>query len=249
MEGVNQRRVALVTGASRGIGRGVALKLAEDGFDIAFCYKSSLDEAKALKEKIETIGRKCLYKQCDVAIYQDVNNFVQEVESDFGEIEVLVNNAGITSDNALMMMSPQDWHSVINTNLDSVYNFCRSSVFEFLKRKKGKIINISSVSGIYGNPGQVNYSASKAGIIGFSKSLSKEVGSRGITVNVVAPGYIETDMTEALKKDAMEIAKDRSSLKRLGSVKDVANCVSFLASEKASFITGQTICVDGGLAI
>lgn len=246
---MESNNVALVTGATRGIGKGVALSLAEAGYDIAFCYRQSEEQAKEVIEAIEAKGRKAFARKCDVSNFESVLIFVEQIETEFGPIEVLVNNAGITKDQALLRMDINDWQSVIETNLNSVFNFCRASIFEFLKRKRGKIINISSVSGVYGNPGQVNYSASKAGVIGFSKSLSKEVGMRGINVNVVAPGFIATDMTDDVSEKALAKAIGNTSLRRLGSVEDVCGIVTFLASDQASFITGQTICVDGGLSI
>ncbi len=243
------KNVALVTGASRGIGRGIALQLAADGYDIAFCYRSSEQEAQNLASEIEMMGRRVYGAKCDVTDFDSVSQFVQKIEEEFGEIKLLVNNAGITSDQALMRMSSDEWHNVIRTNLDSVFYFCRSVIFEFLKRKQGAIINLSSAAGVYGNAGQTNYASSKAGIIGFSKSLSKEVGSRGIRVNVVAPGFIQTDMTNSVSEKVIKKSVESTSLKRLGTVQDVAQLTSFLASEKASFITGQVLCIDGGLSI
>jgi 3-oxoacyl-[acyl-carrier protein] reductase len=241
--------VALITGATRGIGRAIAISLAENGYDIAFCYHKAVDKAKMLAEEIESMGRKVYLSQCDVSDFGSVVTFVKSVENDLGQIDVLVNNAGITSDNLLIRMDVTDWDKVLDTNLNSVFYFCKATIFELLKRKSGRIVNISSVSGVYGNAGQINYCASKAGIIGLSKSLAKEVGGRGITVNVVAPGVIRTDMTKDVDEGAMKEAMKNTALNRLGEVQDVANLVSFLASEKASFITGQTICVDGGLKL
>lgn len=241
--------VALVTGASRGIGRAIALQLARDGFDVAFCYKSSQEEAHELAGQIDALGRRCFHRAVDVASFDQVSSFIALVEEALGAPHVLVNNAGITKDQMLLRMSIEDWRLVINTNLDSVFNFCRASAFSFLKRKAGRIINISSVAGIGGQAGQVNYSASKAGMIGFSKALAKELGSRGVTVNVVAPGFIATDMTAAVSDSVLEEAKKMSSLNRVGAPEDVAHLVSFLASDRAGFITGQVLTIDGGLAI
>jgi 3-oxoacyl-[acyl-carrier protein] reductase len=242
-------RVAFISGASRGIGRAVALQLAKDGYDIAFCYGSNEVAAKETEELIAEAGRRFYSSKCDVGDYPSVRAMFETIEQEFGPVSVVVNNAGINADAALPMMKAEDWTRVINTNLDSVFNVCRSAVFGLIRQSKGVIINISSVSGVWGNAGQTNYSAAKAGIIGFSKALSKEVGRYGIRVNVVAPGLIETDMIGSLgEKEKKEIQK-RILLKRIGRVEDVSNLVSFLCSDRADYITGQVVQVDGGILV
>jgi len=241
--------VALVTGASRGIGRVIAIQLAKDGYNLAFCYKHASTAAEEVKSKIEQLGSRVFLQTCDVGNFDSVQSFIKDAEVSLGPITLVVNNAGVIDDNPLFKMDLESWSSVINSNLDSVFNVCRCTMFGFLKRKKGCIINISSVAGVYGNAFQVNYSASKAGIIGFSKALAKEVGQYGIRVNVVAPGFIATDMTEGLNSKIMEQAISNIPLRRIGEVQEVADLVSFLASNKASYITGQTIQVDGGIIL
>lgn len=241
--------MAVVTGATRGIGRAVALQLARDGYDVAFCYRQSVTQAETLAAELRELGRRAFYQCCQVESYQQVSDFVQQVEREFGDIEVLVNNAGITRDQTLLRMAEDEWDEVISINLKGVFNFCRATVFSLLKRKCGRIVNISSVSGVGGQPGQSNYSASKAGMIGFTKALSKEVGRYGIRANVVAPGYIDTDMTVDLDPKVRESTLSRTTLARTGKAGEVADAVSFLASSRSSFITGQVLCVDGGLQI
>lgn len=241
--------IALVTGASRGIGRACALQLAKDGFDIAFCYRQATEEAESLRQEIDNLGRRVFMTQCDVADYDAVQTMLDTIDEVFGEIDVLVNNAGITKDNHLVMLAKEDWDTVIRTNLDSVFNVTKGVAFRFMKRKKGCIINMSSVAGAYGNPAQTNYAASKAGIIGLTLSLAKEVGPFGVRVNAVAPGFIDTDMTANLSKKVIDRVMPNIPLRRTGTQQEVADLVSFLASDKASYITAQTIHVDGGVMI
>ena len=239
--------VALITGATRGIGKQIALTLSQEGFDIAINYRKENDELKLLKEEIEVNKVKCLLVQGDVSNFDDCERFVKETVDELGSIDVLVNNAGITKDMLLMRMKKEDFEQVINTNLVGTFNVTKNVITYMMKARKGNIVNISSVVGISGNAGQTNYSASKAGIIGFTKSLAKEVASRNIRVNAVAPGFIETNMTDVLKEEVKaEIAKN-IPLKRMGNAKDVANAVKFLVSEDSSYITGQVLQVDGGM--
>ncbi len=240
-------KVALITGATRGIGKQIAIKLAKEGYDIAINYRKENEELANAKAEIEKNNVKCLAVQGDVSNFDDTKRLVDEVINEFGAIDVLVNNAGITKDMLILRMQKEDFESVINVNLTGTFNVTKNVVPYMMKKRSGRIINISSVVGISGNAGQTNYSASKAGIIGFTKSLAKEVASRNILVNAVAPGFIETDMTSVLKDDVKaEIAKN-IPLRRMGTADDVANVVKFLASDDSSYITGQVISVDGGL--
>lgn len=240
-------KVALVTGATRGIGKEIALTLAENGFNIALNYRKESEELESLKKEIESKNVKCLAVCGDVSNYEQVENFVKEIISEFGRIDVLVNNAGITKDMLLMRMKKEDFESVIDVNLVGTFNVTKNVIPYMMKARNGKIVNISSVVGISGNAGQTNYSASKAGIIGFTKSLAKEVASRNINVNAVAPGFIQTDMTNVLKDEIKEEISKNIPLKRMGTARDVANLVSFLVSENSNYITGQIINVDGGM--
>ena len=240
-------KVAFITGATRGIGKQIAIEFAKDGYDIAFNYRKENEELETTKKEIEKIGVQILAVKGDVANFEDCENFVKQVIERFGQIDVLVNNAGITKDMLLMRMKKEDFEQVIDTNLVGTFNVTKNVVPYMMKARSGRIINISSVVGISGNAGQTNYSASKAGIIGFTKSLAKEIASRNILVNAVAPGFIETNMTDVLKDDVkQEIAKN-IPLKRMGTTQDVANVVKFLASDDSSYITGQVINVDGGM--
>lgn len=240
-------KVALVTGATRGIGKEIALTLAENGFNIALNYRKESEELESLIKEIESKNVKCLAVCGDVSNYEQVENFVKEIISEFGRIDVLVNNAGITKDMLLMRMKKEDFESVIDVNLVGTFNVTKNVIPYMMKARNGKIVNISSVVGISGNAGQTNYSASKAGIIGFTKSLAKEVASRNINVNAVAPGFIQTDMTNVLKDEIKEEISKNIPLKRMGTARDVANLVSFLVSENSNYITGQVINVDGGM--
>jgi len=240
-------KIALITGASRGIGRGIALAFAESGCNVAFTYRSSSEEAKELEKELTKLGVKSKSYKSDASNLIDSNKLIEDVVRDFESIDVLVNNAGITKDNLLMRMSEDDFDNVINTNLKSVFNMSSSVQRLFLKQRKGSIINIGSIVGLKGNPGQSNYAASKAGIIGFSKSLALELGSRNIRVNVIAPGFIETEMTDNLSENIIENWKNNIPLKRIGKPEDVANACIFLASDMSEYITGQVIQVDGGM--
>lgn len=242
-------KVAIVTGGTRGIGRAIVSRLAQDGADVAFTYLKSTQEAQGLSEEIEKIGRRALALQIDVRDFEKTKEMVEKVRQAFGRLDILVNNAGITKDKALMMMTRQDWLEVIDTNLNGVFNVTRSAIVTFLKQKKGDIVNITSVSGISGMDRQTNYAASKAGIIGFTKSLAKEVAGYNIRVNAVAPGFIETDMLSGLKEEYKNELKKAIPLGRFGTANEVAAVVSFLLSNAAGFITGQTIIIDGGLFI
>ena len=240
-------KTAIITGASRGIGRGVALIFAKQGANVAFTYSSSVDAANILENELNTYGVKAKGYQSNAANFNDSQKLAEDVLQEFGTIDVLVNNAGITKDNLLMRMSEDDFDKVIEVNLKSVFNMTKAVQRTMLKQKKGSIINMSSVVGVKGNAGQTNYAASKAGIIGFSKSVALELGSRNIRCNVIAPGFIETEMTAQL--DEQKVAEWRSAipLKRGGIPDDIANACVFLASDLSSYVTGQTLNVDGGM--
>ena len=240
-------KIALITGATRGIGKQIALTLAQNGYDIAINYRTENDALKDTKKEIEEKGARCLAVQGDVSNFEDCERFVKEIIEEYGKIDVLVNNAGITKDTLLMRMKKEDFEDVIDTNLVGTFNVTKNVISHMMKARSGRIINISSVVGVAGNAGQTNYSASKAGMIGFTKSLAKEVASRGILVNAVAPGFIETGMTDVLKDEIKEEIAKSIPLKRMGTTEDVANVVKFLASEESSYITGQVINVDGGM--
>lgn len=243
-----ENKVALITGASRGIGKGIAEKFAEQGADIAFSFASSVEKAKAFEDELsKKYGVKVKGYQSNAGSYADAEKLVNDVLADFGKMDVLVNNAGITRDTLLMRMSEEQWDEVINTNLKSAFNLTKASLKPFLKQKFGSIINMTSVVGIMGNAGQANYAASKAGMIGFTKSVAKELGSRNIRCNAVAPGFIETEMTAALGEETIKAWAEQIPLKRGGSTDDVANLCLFLASDLSTYITGQTINVDGGM--
>ncbi|MBO6574543.1 MAG: 3-oxoacyl-[acyl-carrier-protein] reductase [Rhodothermales bacterium] len=240
---------ALVTGGTRGIGRAIVKALAGAGARVAFTFRSSADEAEALKSELEAEGVEVLFHQGDAADADAAAEAVKLVTDTWGSLDVLVNNAGVTRDGLMLRMGDDDWNMVINTNLKSVFNFCKAAYRPFMKRRAGAIINLSSVVGVMGNPGQTNYAASKAGIIGFSKSLAKELGGRGVTVNVVAPGYVATDMTASLSEAAQDAMLGAVPLGRPASPEDIAGAVLFLASGAATYITGHVLHVDGGLAM
>lgn len=242
-------KVAIVTGGSRGIGRAIVLMLAKEGADVAFTYLRSAKEAEGLAQEIEKAGRRHLAIQADVRDFEKSKELIEKVKNSFGRIDILVNNAGVTADKALMLMTKDDWHNVIDTNLNGLFNVTRSAIITFLKQKQGDIVNITSISGIIGMARQTNYAASKAGIIGFTKSLAKEVAGYNIRVNAVAPGFIDTDMISGLKQERRQALIDNIPLARFGTVQDVAGVVKFLLSGQAGFITGQVITVDGGLSI
>ncbi|MBX4261993.1 3-oxoacyl-[acyl-carrier-protein] reductase [Clostridium estertheticum] len=242
-------KTAVVTGASRGIGRAIALKLAKHGANVVVNYRNSVDAVQEVVKEIEALGVKVLAIQADISSYTDVENMIKKSVEEFGSIDILVNNAGITKDGLLMRMKEADFDSVIDINLKGAFNCTRHVAAIMLKQRSGRIINISSVSGLTGNAGQVNYSAAKAGIIGMTKSVAREFGSRGVTCNAVAPGYIQTDMTEDLSAKVKDTIMGTIPLKRLGRPEDVANVVAFLATDEAAYITGQVINVDGGMAM
>ncbi|HCX2120525.1 TPA: 3-oxoacyl-[acyl-carrier-protein] reductase [Staphylococcus aureus] len=238
---------ALVTGASRGIGRSIALQLAEEGYNVAVNYAGSKEKAEAVVEEIKAKGVDSFAIQANVADADEVKAMIKEVVSQFGSLDVLVNNAGITRDNLLMRMKEQEWDDVIDTNLKGVFNCLQKATPQMLRQRSGAIINLSSVVGAVGNPGQANYVATKAGVIGLTKSAARELASRGITVNAVAPGFIVSDMTDALSDELKEQMLTQIPLARFGQDTDIANTVAFLASDKAKYITGQTIHVNGGM--
>lgn len=242
-------KVALVTGGSRGIGRAVALKLAENGADVAINYAGNTAAAEEVKAAIEKMGRKAMLVQGSVADTDGVQSLVNQVVKELGRLDILINNAGITRDGLLMRMKEADWDAVLETNLKGVFNCSKAVMRTMMKQKSGRIVNMASVVGEMGNAGQANYAAAKAGVIGFTKSLAKEVASRGITVNAVAPGFIATDMTKVLTDDQKAEMARSIPLGRAGQPEDVANAVLFLVSDEAAYITGQVLNVDGGMVM
>jgi len=243
-----ENKVAIVTGGSRGIGEAIVLKLAENGAHIAFSYVSSDEKANALQEKLQSFGVKAKAYKSNAADFSDCEKMVNEVVKEFGTVDILVNNAGISKDNLLLRMSPEQWDEVMATNLKSVFNMTKQVIRPMMKARKGSIINMSSIIGIRGNAGQSSYAASKAGIIGFTKSIAAELGSRNIRCNAIAPGFVETDMTHYLKEgEAAKTFLDQIPLGRFGSAEEIANVTLFLASDLSSYITAQVISVCGGL--
>ena len=242
-------KIALVTGAARGIGKEIALTLAGSGATVIVNYNGSKERAEAVVSEIKENGGEAEAMQCNVADFEASENMVKDVLAKYGKVDILVNNAGITKDNLIMRMSEADYDAVLDTNLKGAFNMIRHLSRAFLKQRSGKIINISSVSGVMGNAGQSNYSASKAGLIGLTKSVARELASRNVCVNAVAPGFIATEMTEVLSEDYMNKMKEMIPLGKLGTTKDIANLVLFLAGNQSDYITGQVIHVDGGMVM
>ena len=242
-----ENKTAIITGATRGIGRGIAIEFAKQGCNIAFTYSSSVDAAKALENELKELNVNAKGYQSNAANFDAAQELAKEVLAEFGSIDVLINNAGITKDNLLMRISEDDFDKVIEVNLKSVFNLTKAVIRPMMKQRKGSIINMSSVVGLKGNAGQANYAASKAGILGFSKSVALELGSRNIRSNVVAPGFIETEMTAKLDEATVQSWRDGIPLKRGGTPEDIANACVFLASDMSAYITGQTLSVDGGM--
>jgi 3-oxoacyl-[acyl-carrier protein] reductase len=242
-------KIAVVTGASRGIGRAIAQRLAAEGATVVVNHRASEGQAQEVVASIEENGGEAVVMQADVSDFQQAHEMMQKVQKQFGRIDVLVNNAGTTRDTLLMMMKEADWDLVIDTNLKSVFNCCKAVTRGMVRKRSGRIINITSVAGLAGNPGQTNYAASKAGVIGFTKSLAKELGSRSITVNAIAPGFVPTALTNGLPDDLKQTAIEHTPLERFGEPQEIAAAVAFFASDEAGFITGQVLSVDGGLAM
>jgi 3-oxoacyl-[acyl-carrier protein] reductase len=238
-------QTALITGAGRGIGKTIALKLAESGADIVLADMSP--EVAEVRVVVESLGRKCLTFEADVTDLEAIETMVKKIIEELGSIHILINNAGITQDNLFMRMKPEQWSKVIDVNLNGVFNVTKAVIRPMVKQRTGKIINISSVVGFSGNPGQVNYSSTKSALVGFTKSLAREVGARGVTVNAVAPGFIDTAMTQALNESQQEAILQQIPLGRMGDANDIANAVAFLSSEEASYITGTILHVNGGM--
>lgn len=243
------RKTALITGATRGIGKAIALELAEQGYDIAINYRTANVELENLKKEIESKGAQCVLVYGDVSKFEDCENIVKNIIEKLEKIDVLVNNAGITKDGLILRMKKEEFEQVIDVNLVGTFNMTRNVIPYMMKQRSGRIINMASVVGITGNAGQTNYSASKAGIIGFTKSLAKEVASRNILVNAIAPGFIETDMTNVLSDQVKENILNQIPLKRMGTANEVAKLVKFLSSEDSKYITGQVINIDGGMVM
>ena len=244
-----ENKIAVVTGAGRGIGRGIALALAREGAMVVVNYNGSKERAEEVVRTIEEAGGKAAAIQCNISDFEAAKEFFANVVKEYGKIDILVNNAGITKDNLMMKMSEEEFQSVIQTNLAGTFHGVKFVTRPMMKQRQGRIINIASVSGVIGNMGQANYSASKAGVIGLTKAAAKELAARNITVNAVAPGFVATEMTDVLSDSVKEAAVATIPLGRFGEVEDIAETVVFLASDKAKYITGQVICVDGGIAI
>lgn len=239
----------LITGGSRGIGRAISLKMASLGGNIAINYARNAEAARQTAKEIEELGGKAVIVQCDVGSYRQVDAMIHQIRESMGDVDILINNAGITRDNLLMRMSEEDWDDVMNTNLKGVYNCTKAVIRPMMKKRYGKIINVSSIVGITGNAGQSNYAAAKAGIIGFTKAMAKELAPRKINVNAVAPGFITTDMTEVLPDEIKKRILSNIPMNQFGTPEDVAEAVAFMASERARYITGQVIHIDGGMVM
>lgn len=242
-------KIAVVTGGSRGIGRAIAIELARHGTTVIINYRSSADSALEVVKTIEDEGGTAKAVQADVSDFDQATALIKDTVSEFGKIDILVNNAGTTRDMVIMMMPEEDWDTVINTNLKSVFNCSKAAVRAMMRKRYGRIINITSVAGIAGNAGQTNYSASKAGMIGFTKALAREVAARNVTVNAIAPGFVPTDLTDDVPEDIKEASLDAIPLGRWGTPEEIAYAVAFLASDQAAYITGQTLSVDGGMVM
>lgn len=242
-------KIAVVTGASRGIGRQIALTLSQKGATVIVNYNGSAEKAEEVVHEIVAAGGSAEAFACDVSDFEKTADFIQEIIRKYDRIDILVNNAGITRDSLLMKMSEQEFDAVINTNLKGVFNCTKHVSRQMIKQRSGRIINISSVSGVLGNAGQANYCAAKAGVIGLTKSVARELASRGITCNAIAPGFIETEMTAVLPEKVREAATAQIPMKHFGGTKDIADAAAFLASDEAGYITGQVLCVDGGMAM
>ncbi|MGH3088594.1 MAG: 3-oxoacyl-[acyl-carrier-protein] reductase [Rubrobacteraceae bacterium] len=246
---MEEGRVAVVTGGGRGIGRSIALRLAKEGADVAISYRSNDEEAEKTAEMVREVGRRCEVFKGDVASREDVDALFKGVNEAFGRIDILVNNAGITRDNIMMRMKEAEFDDVIDTNLKGAYLCTKAILRPMVRARWGRIVNVSSVVGLVGNPGQANYAASKAGLIGFTKSVAREIAQRGITANAVAPGYVETELTGALPDEAKNRILGQTPMERFGEPEEVAEVVAFLCGEDAGYVTGQTIAVDGGMTM
>ncbi|MGC8787082.1 MAG: 3-oxoacyl-[acyl-carrier-protein] reductase [Anaerolineae bacterium] len=242
-------KVAVVTGASRGIGRAIAIKLASLGAKVVVNYRSNQAAAEEVVRQIQGMGGEAIAVQADVSVYEEAQQLIQSALDHFGRLDILVNNAGTTRDTLLVRMSEEDWDVVIKTNLKGAFNCTKAAQRAMIKQRYGRIVNITSIAGLAGNPGQANYAAAKAGLVGFTKALAKELGSRNITVNAVAPGYVPTDLTATLPPELVAKGIEMTPLGRPGTPEDIANAVAFLVSDEASYITGQVLSVDGGLAM